>query len=198
MNKPFYESCEENKQVILQQLQSLFKPVRQVLEIGSGSGQHAVFFSQQMAHLQWQPSDLQENLAGIELWRQQAGLSNIKAPIELDVMNLQAADLAAVDAVFTANTLHIMSIVHVEALFQAMGRWLQPGGLFCCYGPFNHNGQFSSDSNARFDQWLKQRDAVSGIRDLSELSKFAEQAGIGLKEDIEMPVNNRILIWSKH
>lgn len=197
LNKPYAESCEENKQVILEQLERLFAHAERVLEIGSGSGQHAVHFCENLPHLQWQPTELKANLPGIELWRQEAGLKNIEAPLEMDVMQMQAAHLAAVDTVFTANTLHIMSIYHVEALFAALGQHLSAGGLFCCYGPFNRHGQFTSESNARFDQWLKERDSVSGIRDISELTVFAEAGAISLIEDIEMPANNRILVWRK-
>ncbi|MDH5391871.1 MAG: class I SAM-dependent methyltransferase [Gammaproteobacteria bacterium] len=196
MHKPFAQSCEDNKQVILEQLRELFAGVTSVLEIGSGTGQHAVYFSQHLPHLQWQPTELKANLPGIQQWIDDAALSNILLPLELDVMQ-QPARPAVFDAVFTANTLHIMSIKHVEALFAALGQWLRPGGLFCCYGPFNKNGAFSSESNANFDRWLKQRDHLSGIRDMAELRTFASQQAIRLVEDIEMPVNNRLLVWKK-
>lgn len=197
LNKPFAQSSEENKHVILEQLKLLYAGVKNVLEIGSGTGQHAVHFAQQLPCLRWQPTELAENIQGINLWINDTGLNNIEAPRVLNVEQQNWGLSADYDAVFTANTLHIMSIEHVEKLFAGLGKILNKDGLFCCYGPFNKNGQFSSESNARFDFWLKQRDVVSGIRDMAELTAFAEKAGLFLLDDIEMPANNRILVWKK-
>jgi cyclopropane fatty-acyl-phospholipid synthase-like methyltransferase len=196
-NKPFAQSSEENKQVILEQLKALYGDVKNVLEIGSGTGQHAVYFAQQLEHLKWQPTELSENIPGINLWLEGAQLNNIEAPLELNVEQNNWRLPTSYDAVFTANTLHIMSIKHVELLFKGLQSVLNDGGLFCCYGPFNKNGKFTSESNANFDVWLKQRDSVSGIRDMSELTAFAGRASLNLIDDIEMPANNRILVWKK-
>lgn len=196
-NKPFAQSSDENKLVIIEQLKNLYSDSKNVLEIGSGTGQHAVYFAQELKYLNWQPTELSENIAGINLWREDAGLSNISSPL---VLNVEQADWCLpikYDAVFTANTLHIMSIQHVERLFKGLSNVLNDGALFCCYGPFNKNGQYTSESNARFDVWLKQRDALSGIRDMAELIKFAGDANLSLIDDIEMPANNRILVWKK-
>lgn len=197
INKPFAQSSEENKQVILAQLRILYDDVKTVLEIGSGTGQHAVYFAQQLEHLKWQPTELASNLSGINLWLEDAQLNNIEAPLELNVEQNNWRLPTSYDAVFTANTLHIMSLQHVELLFKGLDNVLNEDGLFCCYGPFNKNGKFTSESNASFDVWLKQRDSVSGIRDMAELTAFAERASLKLMDDIEMPANNRILVWKK-
>ena len=192
--KPFAESSEENKQPILNVLEQLFTEPGKVLEIGSGTGQHAVYFSEQMPHLTWQPSDLQAQIPGMQLWFEEAANPRILSPQALDVA---AADwpVEAVDYVFTANTTHIISWAQVEAMFKGVGQVLRSGGLFVQYGPFNYQGRFTSESNARFDQWLKQRDPNSGIRNFEDLARLAEVNGLVLNDDYEMPVNNRILVW---
>lgn len=197
LNKPFAQSSEDNKAVILQQLLTLLSDKNHVLEIGSGTGQHAVHFAAHLPHLIWQPTELEENISGIEMWMHDAALTNIKKPAVLDVAAHQWLFENQFDAAFTANTLHIMSIKHVEKLFSGLGRVLNDGAIFISYGPFNYNGQFSSESNARFDRWLKDRDPVSGVRDIDELKIFADAAGMQLADDIAMPVNNRLLVWKK-
>lgn len=197
LNKPFAQSCEENKSVILKELSTLFSNSKNVLEIGSGTGQHAVFFAKHLPHLNWQPSELDENIKGIKCWMEEPALNNISEPKIIDVANDEWLIYGRFDAAFTANTLHIMSIKHVEKVFTGLSKHLAKNGLFCCYGPFNKNGDFTSDSNARFDVWLKQRDAASGIRDMAELISFAKAVGIKLVDDIEMPANNRLLVWKK-
>jgi len=197
MSKPFAESCEENKQVILSVIKELFKEPGTVLEVGSGTGQHAVYFANQLAHLQWQPSDRQENLPGIQAWLDEAGLENMLPLCELDVEH-SCWPAGGFDYSFSANTVHIMSWQAVQALFAGLAGSLRSGARFALYGPFNYHGQYTSDSNARFDQWLKQRDPLSGIRDFDALDQLAQQAGMSFCGDIEMPVNNRILVWKKH
>lgn len=197
LNKPFAESSEQNKQVILDIIKPVLESRRHVLEIGSGTGQHAVFFAEQMPHLLWQPTDLKEALPGINSWITDSALNNIKTPIELDAERSRWPFEQLFDAVFTANTAHIMSITAVEAMFAGVGQVLEQGALFCIYGPFNYHGKFTSESNARFELWLKQRDPRSGIRDIDDLIGFADNAGLCLHEDVEMPANNRILIWRK-
>jgi len=197
MNKPFAQSCEENKAVILAQLRKLFEQSQQCLEIGSGTGQHAVHFAEHLPHIHWQPTELKENIAGIKLWIQESTANNILNPVELDIRNEAWPFRSLFDAAFTANTLHIISLELVEKLFTGAGKALTSQGLLVTYGPFNYNGEFSSESNARFDLWLKQRDPLSGIRDIDELKKFAADNEIILINDIEMPVNNRLLVWQK-
>lgn len=195
MRKPFAESCEENKQVILEQLRLLFEQSECCLEIGSGTGQHAVHFSKHLPDIKWQPTELAENIDGINLWLHEAALDNVLPPVTLNVAEQNWRLPSSYDAAFTANTLHIMSFDHVEKLFSGLAKVLRANALFVSYGPFNYNGQYSSESNARFDQWLRQRDPLSGIRDIDELKKLASQQSIELIDDIEMPVNNRLLVW---
>lgn len=194
--KPFAESSEQNKQVILEILRAELAHARSVLEIGSGTGQHAVFFAAQLPHLQWYASDVTANLAGIALWLEEFPADNLHGPLPLDVT--QATwPLNLVDAVFSANTAHIMHWPAVQAMFAGIGQLLPAGGRFCLYGPFNYEGKYTSESNARFDDWLKARDPESGIRDLDELTTLATPAGMHLLRDHPMPVNNRILVWEK-
>ncbi|MES9861478.1 MAG: DUF938 domain-containing protein [Candidatus Thiodiazotropha sp. LLP2] len=193
--KPYAESCDENKQPILEQLKRLLSGAHSVLEIGSGTGQHAVFFAAAMPHLVWHTSDRQENHEGIQAWLLEAGLSNLMEPVTLDVADNWPADCYS--AIFSANTAHIMSWPEVEKLFQGVGRILETDGCFVLYGPFNYQGHFTSESNRRFDQWLKSRDPLSGIRNFDDLVLLAGNQGMILEEDIEMPVNNRMLVWRK-
>ncbi|MGD8999352.1 MAG: DUF938 domain-containing protein [Granulosicoccaceae bacterium] len=195
--KPFAESCEQNKQPILTVLQRLFTAPGSVLEIASGTGQHAVWFGRHLPHLTWQTSDLAANHAGIRQWLAEAALANVLPPLELDVRATSARD-SNYDYIFSANSLHIMHWPAVEAFFSLAGRTLVANGLLAVYGPFNYHGEYSSDSNARFDAWLKQRDPGSGIRDLDNLQALAAQNTLQLVDDIEMPVNNRILVWKKY
>lgn len=192
--KPFAESCEQNKSPILEVLQKEFAGSRRVLEIGSGTGQHAVFFAQHLPHLQWQTSDVAENHPGINAWLSDAGLANVLPPLELDV-NTPDWPQAVYDGVFSANTTHIMAWPEVEKMFAGIGKVLSTGGRFCLYGPFNFDGTYTAPSNARFDVWLHQRDPRSGIRDMEALDRLAEAAGLELETVHSMPADNFILVW---
>ncbi|WP_461536641.1 DUF938 domain-containing protein [Spongorhabdus nitratireducens] len=193
-DKPFSQACENNKTPILDVLQHYFKNSRKVLEIGTGTGQHAVHFARNMPFLQWQPTDLSENLPGQRLWFGEAQLPNLMSPLVLDVLD-QNWPVSEFDAVFSANTAHIMPWTAVEAMFSGIGKRMPAGGLFCQYGPFNYQGQFTSDSNARFDESLKQRAQHMGIRDFESIEQLAFLQGFDLKQDIAMPANNRVLVW---
>ncbi len=196
MTKPFAESCEENKFPILQVLETEFKNKTHVLEIGSGTGQHAVFFSERLPHLRWQPSDRAENLAGIQAWRRETQATNLLPPLALDVSSNHWPE-QHYDAVFSANTTHIMHWEEVEKLFAGVARLMTPDACFCLYGPFNYQGRFTSASNARFDQWLKQQDPLRGIRDVGDLMALGTIHGLQLTRDHAMPANNRTLVWEK-
>ena len=196
MNKPFAESSEQNKQPILQVLAEIFTEPGTVFEIGSGTGQHAVFFTEQLPHLRWQPSDLEDQIPGMTLWFAEVDHGRIHSPVVLDV-NAPSWPVSEAEYVFTANTLHIVSWPEVQAMFAGVGKILKAGGLFAQYGPFNYGGEFTSESNARFDVWLKNRDPKSGIRNFEDLEQLAKQHGMKLFADYEMPVNNRILVWQK-
>lgn len=194
--KPFAPSSEENKEVILNVLSPLFANKHHILEIGSGTGQHAVYFARNMPQLQWQTSDLADNHEGIRLWIADSGLNNVALPITLDVSAQQWPN-DHYDAVFTANSFHIMSQDNVRDLFAHINQRLNPQGLLVVYGPFNFDGKFTSPSNQQFDAFLKQRDPKSGIKDFEWLNELASDAGLLFKQDFAMPQNNRILCWQK-
>ena len=178
-------------------LRRVFSEPITILEIGSGTGQHAVYFGKMLPHLVWQPSDVQLNISGIQAWIYEAALENVLNPIVLDV-NHQPWPQVSADAVFSANAVHIMSWPAVCEMFQGISRGLKNVGLICLYGPFNYRGSFTSESNARFDAWLKANNPQSGIRDFEALNLLAEAGGFVLQEDIAMPANNRILVWRKN
>ena len=195
--KPYVESCERNRAAILEVLRVELAGKSRLLEIGSGTGQHAVYFAPEFPGLVWQTSDLVESHADIRAWLAEAGLANVLPPLTLDVCRGDWPS-ERYDAVFSANTAHWMSWPEVECLFSGVGRALQVDGVFCLYGPFNYRGGYTSESNARFDRWLKARDPSSGIRDFEAVDALSREAGMRLERDHEMPANNRILVWSKH
>ena len=192
----FAQSSEKNKLPILEVLQRHFAELETILEIGSGTGQHAVYFAEKMPYLKWVTSDQLEYHAGIRLWLADTARENISGPLELDV-NQAGWPVINVDAVFTANTAHIMSWPSVINMFSGVGKILKPQGLFCMYGPFNYNGTYTSESNRDFDQWLKDRDQQSGVRDFEALLELARENEMTLVADHEMPANNRTLVWQK-
>ncbi len=194
--KPFSQACENNKDAILSVITPLLKDKNRLLEIGSGTGQHAVCFSEKLPHLNWQTSDRRENHEAINQWIDEASIMNIERPIEIDVLDYQWPE-QSYDAVYSANTAHIMPWRAVKAFFQGVGEALQEGGIFILYGPFNYNGEFTSDSNERFEQWLKSIDEERGIRDFEAMNLLAEENGMKLLLDYQMPANNRILVWYK-
>ena len=196
IDKPFSESSAENREPILSVLREVFANCSKVLEIGSGTGQHAVYFGAELSHLSWQTADLLQHHAGIRMWLDEAALPNVLVPIALDVNRSDWLE-RRYDAVFSANTLHIVSWPEVEKLFAGVGTVLQPGGVLAVYGPFNYNGQFTAPSNARFDQWLKDRDPASGVRDFEAVDALAREQNLILDRDIAMPVNNRTLVWRR-
>ncbi|OOV88337.1 DUF938 domain-containing protein [Oceanospirillum linum] len=196
MNKPFSQACENNKAPILQVLKRTFSDVSQVLEVGSGTGQHAVYMAEHLPHLQWQPSDQLINLPGVKLWCDEYSGDNLLPPIELDVTQAQWPEIKP-DGIFTANTLHIMSWAMVEAFFKGIGSRLQAGGKLCIYGPFNYQGTYTSESNQAFDRFLRDRDPLSGIREFEAVVELAELAGLALVADHRMPANNRLLEWCR-
>jgi cyclopropane fatty-acyl-phospholipid synthase-like methyltransferase len=167
-----------------------------VLEIGSGSGQHAVFFGTQLPRLTWQTSDLRQNHESIIAWQQEAQLPNVLPPLTLDTGADDWPD-TRYDAVFTANTCHIMAWREVQGMFAGIGRVLHAGGVLCIYGPFNYGGEFTSESNARFDASLKAMSPQMGIRDFEAIDRLAAAQGLQLCADHAMPANNRLLVWRR-
>ncbi|MDL5365851.1 class I SAM-dependent methyltransferase [Xanthomonas sp. NCPPB 2654] len=197
-DRPYAPSCDRNREPILQVLRRHFADRRHALEIGSGTGQHAVHFAAALPQLTWQCSERAEHLPGIAQWLEAAALPNTPPALALDVQT-GPWPVAGYDAVFTANTLHIMGWPAVQALFAGVGRLLagSDGGTLAVYGPFNYGGAFSSDSNREFDAWLKARDAASGIRDVEAVAALAQAQGLVLQEDVAMPANNRCLVWRR-
>lgn len=195
-NKPYAKSCEQNRRVILDVIQPLLVNSKSLLEIGSGTGQHAVYFSEKLPHIIWNSSDRTENIEAIKLWLSDTDSEKLPTPIELDVTQNIWPDIT-VDTVFTANTCHIMSQQSVETMVERVGQLLPAEGQLIIYGPFNYNQQYTSPSNERFDQWLKQRDPQSAIRNFEDINNLARKAGLNLVNDYEMPANNRILHWRK-
>ena len=192
--KAFSQACENNKLPILNIISQVFTQPTTVWEIGSGTGQHACFFASQLPHLIWQATDRTENIAGIQAWINEANLPNLPPPRVLDI-NEPSWPCQSIDALFSANTLHIMSLAEVETLFSRLDEYLNPSALACFYGPFNYHGQFTSDSNARFDQWLKAQNPLSGIRDFESICQLAAGIGLKLLDDHAMPANNRLLVF---
>jgi len=194
---PDAPSTARNREPILAVLREHFATRRRVLEIGSGTGQHAVHFAAAMPQLIWQTADLPENHPGIRAWIDASGLDNVLPPFDFDMARPEAWPSARYDAVFTANTLHIAGWPQVQALFAQLPRLLEPDATLVVYGPFNIGGEYTAPSNADFDQWLKARDPDSGIRDLEAVQALAAAAGLVFVEDIAMPANNRCLVWRR-
>ncbi|MDR0212961.1 MAG: DUF938 domain-containing protein [Comamonas sp.] len=197
---PFSQACENNQGPIFEVLSTAFAHSRHVLEIGSGTGQHSVFLAPRLPHLIWQTSDLDGNHAGIKAWHEAHGANNLRAPLSFD-LSASAwpvnGESQPFDAVFTSNTCHIVAWSLVQRMFALVGQHLPAGGLFAIYGPFNYDGQFTSQSNQAFDAWLRQRDAASGIRDFEVIKALAQEHGMQLQLDQAMPANNRTLVFHK-
>lgn len=187
-------ACERNKDAIMARLLPLLANARRVLEVGSGTGQHAVYFASRLPWLTWQPTDRDEWLPGLAARIAAEGPVNLLPAHRLDVRDPEWP-LDDVDAVFTANTLHIMSWDCVEALFKRLARGLAHGGLLVAYGPFAYGGLHTSQSNAAFDAQLRVQDPLMGVRDFAAVDALAQSAGLVLLDDHPMPANNRLLVW---
>ena len=191
---PFSEACERNKEPILAILRTAFADRAQVLEIGSGTGQHAVHFAAALPHLIWQPTEQLKYLSDLNSRVKLEGPANLRPPTLLDV-NQSVWPLRSADAIFTANTLHIMGWAEVQAMFRGLNSVLAARGILCIYGPFRYGGRYTSESNRDFDRMLLERDPLSGLRDINDLSSLAERYGLQLKEDHDLPANNRLLLF---
>jgi len=195
-NIPYSSAAERNRQPILDNLRVLFTEHASVLEIGSGTGQHAVFFSRKMPGILWQPSDREENLAALEARFAAEGNDNILPPLQLDVLLDDWPDYCY-DAAFSANTAHIMPWEAVVGMFEGVASRLESGARFCLYGPFNVNNNFTSQSNAQFDAQLRAGDSKMGIRDTAMVESLAGLHLMPLEQKIAMPANNFILVFKK-
>ena len=196
IDKPYSPACDRNKAPILTILETHLRDAKRVLEVGSGTGQHAVHFASALPHLTWQCSDRPDDLPGLHPWLAEAALPNTPAPLPLDVSGPWPE--GPFDALFTANTLHIMGWPQVEQLFARLPHVLAPAGRLVVYGPFNYGGCFTSASNAEFDTALRSEDPARGIRDFEAVDALASQAGLQLLEDRSLPANNRCIIWCKN
>jgi cyclopropane fatty-acyl-phospholipid synthase-like methyltransferase len=192
----FSDACERNKDPILKILTEAFARGNRVLEIGSGTGQHAVHFARHLPHLEWQPTDMAENLSGLADRIRLEGPTNLLAPLALDVCAARWP-IAPFDCVFSANTLHIMDWDSVRHFFRGVGATLGVGGVLCVYGPFRYGGRYTTESNAAFDRSLKARDPASGVRDFEAVNELALAQGFALTADHAMPANNQTLVWKK-
>ncbi|QDE31541.1 DUF938 domain-containing protein [Shewanella polaris] len=194
---PFSQACENNKQPILTLLIQWLNNRQHILEIGSGTGQHSVYFAKNLPHVRWQPSDQLHYLDTLQTRLNLQASPNLQQAISLDVTQQWPLLTSNVDAIFSANTLHIMSQAMVEAFFTGVGSVLVNSGSLVIYGPFNYQGQFTSDSNRQFNLWLQQNNPQSSIRDIEWICHLAQQQGLTLQEDIAMPANNRMLHFIK-
>jgi len=192
--KPYSPASERNRAPILEVLRRYFTSGSDVLEIGAGTGQHAEYFAQCLPHLHWLATDIEPSLSAMRSRIEEAALGNLTGPLELDVLASEWPVRRA-DHIFSANTAHIMSWAAVTAMFRGVGRVLAPGGFFVLYGPFNRSGAHTSESNRLFDEALRAQDAAMGLRDDRELIELALGCGLVLEADVDMPANNRILVW---
>ncbi|TGN40259.1 DUF938 domain-containing protein [Marinobacter confluentis] len=191
---PYSQACENNKAPILEKLHQIFDTPGKVLEIGSLTGQHAVHFAQAMPHLQWQPTDHPDAADTCRPRLAQAALPNVLPVIALDVSDPDWP-VDRFTWAFSANTAHIMAWNEVEQMFRQIGKRLLENGAFCLYGPFNQQGQYSSESNRQFDRHLRAQAPAMGIRDLDDIDRLAEEAGLMLADIFDMPANNRLLVF---
>ena len=195
-NLPFSEACERNKQAILEVLEKVLPASGLVLEIGSGTGQHVVHFSTHLPLVQWQPSEQAENLTGLQKRLDLQAGTNVLPAIVLNVRDSWPPH--SFEAIISSNTAHIMSWREVVSMFEGVSHLLKPDGVFCLYGPFNENGQFTAPSNQQFDQNLKARNPLMGLRDVSELENLAHSLHLKLEQRIPMPANNQILVFRQN
>ncbi len=194
--KQFAPACERNKDHILAVLQEVLPSVGTVLEIGSGTGQHAAYFAAYLPRLIWQPTDLWQNLPSIRAWCAEAGLPNLRAPLELDLLS-ESWPMTSARAIVCINTIHIVAWKGVENLFAGAGRVLSPGGVIYVYGAYRYATRPLEPSNEEFDRWLKARDPLSGVRDFEAVNALAVKNGLVLAGDRAMPANNRSICWIK-
>ncbi len=197
MTLPFSGSADRNKEVIGDALQPWFSTVSNILEIGSGTAQHAVYFCRRFPTLRWWPSDRADNLAVIRQRVADSGLSNVEDAFELDVADAVRSPADSFDMAYSANTAHIMRQSEVELMFRITGSLLDAEGVFALYGPFHYDGVHTAQSNLSFDQMLRQQAPHMGVRDKYVLDEFAQAAGLLPLDDIEMPSNNRLLLWRR-
>ena len=192
--KRFAQACDRNQAPILAVLKEVLPNRGKVLEIGSGTGQHAAYFSHFLPNLTWQPSDLADALPSIEAWRKESCVPNLNSPIVIDLLG-NNEDLSRVDAIVCINVAHIVAWTGVERLFSIAANILESNGVLYFYGPYRYPDRTLEPSNVAFDRWLKEHNPVSGIRDYAAVESLAESSGFTLGGDRSMPSNNRSIWW---
>lgn len=197
MEKPFSPAADRNKEPIFQVLKLYLGSAGRLLEIGSGTGQHAVHMAQRLPHLHWVTSDRPQYHAAIKAWLEEAKLSNTHGPEKLVVGEDDFPGKFSFDYVFSANTLHIMSWKEDKTLFKLLGKRLRQGSLVFFYGPFNYANEYTSESNRQFDELLKSQNPKSGIRNFEDVVNSMQKFGFKLLEDHDMPANNRLLVFER-
>lgn len=192
-------ATHRNREPILEGIARWLPASARVLEIASGSGQHAVFFAERLPGLTWLPSDADpESLPAIEDWIAASGVKNVEAPRRIDASRRDWAEgLGPIDAIFNANMIHIAPWEVATGLLAGAGSALARGGLLLLYGPFKVGGEHTSESNAAFDASLRARDARWGVRDLERVVEVAAAAGLALRETNELPANNKLLVFER-
>lgn len=196
MTRPFSPASERNKQPIFRVVDTLLPEGARVLEIGAGTGQHAEFFTLKRPDLDWLATDVGARIADLE---GVAHATGSPPRFRVEPLELGQDDWpdGPFDAVFTANTLHIMPWPNTARLIEGASRLLSPAGLLICYGPFKAQGRHNADSNIEFDQSLRARDPLMGIRDLVELRRLGEQFALPVRSEISLPANNRLIVFGK-
>lgn len=194
--KPFSQACENNKNPIFSVLAGKLANVSTLLEIGSGTGQHAIFFTERLTHLTWQTTDQGEYFPQLQQLIARHDSTQLPKSLVLDV-NQEKWPVESCEVVFTANSLHIMSWLSVQKLFRGVDKHLQKDGDFYIYGPFNYQGEFTSDSNKGFDLRLKASNAERGIRHFEDIKQLADNLSLEFLDDFTMPANNRLLHFRK-
>lgn len=197
LEKPYSPACDRNKDPILSVMKSVItKDDRRLLEIGSGTGQHAVYMAPHFPFMEWYPSDVAQNIPGMKMWFDESRIPSIQPPTKLEIPKNELPKLKF-DIVFTANTFHIMHWKECKSLMKMLAGRLREGSRVMIYGPFKYNNEFTSLSNAEFDASLKQRDPLSGIRSFEDILNVMVKNGFELIDDVEMPAHNRMLVFKR-
>lgn len=194
-DKQHAPSAARNREPIARVLERILPHPIKVLEIASGSGEHAVYFAEQIPWLSWQPTEREpDRIASIEAWRQESGLSNVAPAMRLDVLQ-QPWPVDEAGAIFCSNMIHIAPWEATEGLIRGAAKVLPSGGLLILYGPFREGDRHTAESNRRFDEELKAKDPSWGVRDRFEVEALARGEGLILQELVPMPANNMILVF---
>ena len=191
-------STARNREPILEALRSTLPPAARVLELASGTGEHAVFFAGAMPGWNWQPSDPDAAArASIEAWRQELALANLLAPLAIDARAPEWGVAGPFDAIVAINMIHISPWEATLGLMAGAGRLLTPGGVLFTYGAYKRGGAHTAPSNELFEQWLKGRDPAFGVRDLEAVEAAANAQGLSLRDVMAMPANNFSLVFER-